>query len=75
MLATGRGIAVVPAGHAAVVVEILRGVVAIPLTDADPANITLVARKDRRNPPVEALFATARQLTAQVTDDSSVAED
>lgn len=75
MLATGRGIAVVPARHAAVVVEILRGVVAIPLTDADPANITLVAHKDRRNPLVEALFATARQLTAQVADDSSVTDN
>lgn len=68
MVATGRGIAVLPACHAAVVVKILRGVIALPLTDADPAILTLVARNDRHNPLVEALFATARQLTAQVAD-------
>jgi DNA-binding transcriptional LysR family regulator len=62
-LATGRGISVVPACHAAVIVEILRGVVAIPLSDAAPAILTLVARKGHESPLVRALFATARKLT------------
>ncbi len=67
MLAAGRGIATVPA-YIAAIVKVLPSVVAIPLTDADPVIITLLARKDRQGRPVEALFATARQLAAQVSD-------
>jgi DNA-binding transcriptional LysR family regulator len=67
MLAAGRGIAITPA-YIAAIVKVLPGVVAIPLTDADPVIITLLARKDRQSPLVEALFATGRQLAAQVSD-------
>ena len=68
MLTAGRCVAVLPARHAAAVVKVLPSVVAIPLTDADPVIVTLLAREDRQSPLVEALFATARQLTAQVAD-------
>ena len=68
MLTAGRGIAVLPACHAASVVKIFQNVVAIPLTDADPVIITLLAREECHSPLVEALFATARQLAAQVSD-------
>jgi DNA-binding transcriptional LysR family regulator len=68
MLAAGHGIAIVPA-YIAAIVKVLPSVVAIPLTDADPVIIALLARKDRQGRHVEALFATARQLVAQVSDD------
>jgi DNA-binding transcriptional LysR family regulator len=67
MLAAGRGIATVPA-YIAAIVKVLPSVVAIPLTDADPVIIALLARKDRQGRLVGALFATARQLTARVSD-------
>jgi DNA-binding transcriptional LysR family regulator len=67
MLAAGRGIAITPA-YIAAIVKVLPSVVAIPLTGADPVIITLLARKDRQGRHVEALFATARQLAAQVSD-------
>ncbi len=62
-LLAGSGIAVVPACHAAVLINVLQNTVAIPLTDAAPAILTLVARNDRQNTLVEALFATARETT------------
>ena len=61
------GIAITPA-YIAAIAKVLPSVVAIPLTDADPVIITLLARDDRRGRLVEALFATARQLVAQVSD-------
>ncbi len=67
MLAAGRGIAITPA-YIAAIVKVLPSVVAIPLTDADPVIITLLAREDRQNPLVEALCATARQLAARASD-------
>ena len=67
MLAAGRGIAITPA-YVAAIVKVLPSVVAIPLSDADPVIITLLAREDRQNPLVEALFATARQLAARASD-------
>ena len=67
MLAEGRGIAITPA-YIAAIVKVLPSVVAIPLTDADPVIVTLLAREDRQSPLVEELFATARQLAAQVAD-------
>ena len=67
MLAAGLGIAITPA-YIAAIAKVLPSVVAIPLTDADPVIITLLARDDRRGRLVEALFATARQLVAQVSD-------
>jgi len=67
MLAAGRGIATAPA-YAAAMVKVLPSVVAIPLTDADPAIVTLAARKDRQHSLVEELFAIARKLSPQVAE-------
>jgi DNA-binding transcriptional LysR family regulator len=64
MLAGGRGIATAPACYAVAIANALPSVVAIPLTDAEPAMLTLVGRTDRQSPAVEALFATARHLAA-----------
>jgi DNA-binding transcriptional LysR family regulator len=69
MLAAGRGIATAPA-YAAAMVKVLPSVVAIPLTDADPAIITLAARKDRQHSLVEELFAIARQISPHLAGDS-----
>jgi DNA-binding transcriptional LysR family regulator len=73
MLAAGLGIAITPA-YVAAIAKVLPGVVAIPLTDADTVIITLLARDDRQGRLVEALFATARQLAVQVSDDPLPAE-
>jgi len=67
MLAAGLGIAVVPA-YIAAIVNVLPSVVALPLADADPAVVTLLARKDRQGPLVDALFATARQVAGRSAD-------
>lgn len=64
LLAEGRGIAVVPACHAAAIANVLRSVVPIEIVDADPAILTLVARKDRERPLVRSLFSMARRLAA-----------
>lgn len=62
MLAAGRGIATVPALHAAAIANVLQGVAVIPLSDAEPAILTLVARKEGQSKLVKELFATAREL-------------
>ena len=71
MIAEGRGVAVAPAPHAAVVAKALRGVVAIPLTDADPAILTLVSRNDRQNQLVKSLFAAARGIAEDARNTSA----
>ncbi|MCW3027576.1 MAG: LysR family transcriptional regulator [Solirubrobacterales bacterium] len=68
-LAAGCGVATAPACHAAAIANALPNIVAIPLTDAEPATLTLLAHIDRHNPVVEALFTTARQVTTQVTEE------
>jgi DNA-binding transcriptional LysR family regulator len=66
-LASGRGIATAPACHAMAIASALPSVVAIPLLDADPAVLTLVARRDSPSPLVRLLFACARRLNARVS--------
>ncbi|MGO8905842.1 MAG: LysR family transcriptional regulator [Solirubrobacteraceae bacterium] len=68
MLAAGRGIGTAPA-YAAAMVKVLPSIVAIPLTDADPAIITLAARKDRQHSLVEDLFTLARQISPHLAGD------
>jgi DNA-binding transcriptional LysR family regulator len=63
-LAVRRAITTVPAAIAAVVVNLLPGVAAVPLLDAQPSSIVLVGHEGRRNPLVEPLVAFARTLTS-----------
>jgi DNA-binding transcriptional LysR family regulator len=67
MMAAGRGITTAPSFHAAIISNALPGIVAIPLSGADPAILSLVGREDRRNPSVEALRAVARNLVESDT--------
>jgi hypothetical protein len=62
-LAVRTAITTVPASVAPVILNLLSGVVAIPLRDAEPAAIELVGHEDRRNPLVAALASFARSLT------------
>lgn len=62
-LAVRTAITTVPASVAHVILNLLSGVVAIPLRDAEPAAIELVGHEDRRNPLVAALASFARSLT------------
>jgi DNA-binding transcriptional LysR family regulator len=68
MIAMGKGILAVPACHANLITRALNSVLAIPLSDADPAVFVLVGREDRRNPSVEALIAVAEKLPASDAD-------
>ncbi|HEX5223765.1 MAG TPA: LysR family transcriptional regulator [Solirubrobacteraceae bacterium] len=62
MLASRRAVGVYPAADARVLQEILRGVVAVPIEDAEPFSISLSWRKDNHNPLVLALTAEAANL-------------
>jgi DNA-binding transcriptional LysR family regulator len=65
-LSVRSAITTVPASVAAILANVLSGVVAIPLRDAAPAAIMLVGRQDRRNPLVVALLAFAGTLRGGV---------
>jgi DNA-binding transcriptional LysR family regulator len=60
-LAVRDAVTAVPASVAKIVMSLLSGVVAIPLTGAAPASIMLVGHEDRRNPLVASLVTFARE--------------
>jgi DNA-binding transcriptional LysR family regulator len=62
MIASRRAITALPASDARFIMKVLRGVVAVPLRDADPAVLSLVWRKDNHNPLVLVLAAIAANL-------------
>ena len=66
MIASGLGITVASLAHAEIIQNALRGVVAIPLSDAEPVLLSLVGRNDRLNPLVEGLRVVARKLGEEV---------
>jgi hypothetical protein len=81
MLASRRAVATLPATDANVAREVLRGIVVVPLSDAEPFEVTLTWRKDNHNPLVQALVALAANLACEQLDepaprptDSEVAE-
>jgi DNA-binding transcriptional LysR family regulator len=61
-MASRRAITTVPASDAKIIEQALRGVVAIPLSDAAPAMLSLAWRKDSQNALVEELVAFAATL-------------
>jgi DNA-binding transcriptional LysR family regulator len=71
LMASRRAIAVIPRSDARIVEKVLRGVVAVPLHDAEPAVLSLVWRRDSNNPLVRELVAAARTLAA--LDDEALA--
>lgn len=62
MIASGLGVTVATVGQAEIIENALRGVRAIPVSDAERVPLSLVGRKDRLNPMVEGLRAVARQV-------------
>lgn len=70
-LASGLAITIVPSSIAGLLANVVTGLAAIPLTDADPTAVTLVGHADRRNPLVQVLVAFAGNLA----ETPSVAED
>ena len=56
-LAVRTAITTAPASVAGVVTSSRTGVVTIPLSDAQPSDVVLVGREDRRSPSVEAVLA------------------
>ena len=65
-LAMRVAITTVPSSIAELLVGPRTGMAAIPLRDAAPAEITLVGRKDRRNPLVETLAAFAQNAAEDI---------
>jgi DNA-binding transcriptional LysR family regulator len=61
-VASGRAITTVPACQAAIVEQLVTGVVTIPLSDANPAVLSLLWRRDVQNPLVRSLAAVAKGL-------------
>jgi DNA-binding transcriptional LysR family regulator len=61
-LASRRAITTVPATVAGLIINLLTGVVAIPLHGAGPCTIALVGHRDRRNPLVASLLAFAQVI-------------
>jgi DNA-binding transcriptional LysR family regulator len=61
-LAVRSAITTVPASVAAMIQQLLTGLVAIPLRDAEPAAIVLVGHEQRRNPAVATFLAFARGI-------------
>ncbi len=59
LIAARQAIIAIPASDAAIVLKVLRGVVAIPVRDAHPAVLSLIWRKSNHNPLVQALAALA----------------
>jgi DNA-binding transcriptional LysR family regulator len=64
-LTVRTAITTVPASVAETILNVLSGVVAIPLRDAEPAAIELVGHEDRRNPLVAAFASFARSLAGE----------
>lgn len=61
-LALRQAITTVPTTVAGVIVNVLTGMVAIPLTDAAPAELMLVGHEGRPNPLVERMLSFAREF-------------
>jgi DNA-binding transcriptional LysR family regulator len=61
-MAWGQAITTIPFCDAKVALQVLPDAAAIPLSDADPAVLSLVWRTDHHNPLVEELVALARDL-------------
>jgi DNA-binding transcriptional LysR family regulator len=64
LMASRRAITTVPLSDARVIRQVLRGVVVIPVRDAEPAVLSLTWREDHQNPCVDALVALAEALAA-----------
>jgi LysR family transcriptional regulator, benzoate and cis,cis-muconate-responsive activator of ben and cat genes len=62
IIATRQAITAIPASDAAILLKVLRGVVAIPLRDAHPAVLSLVWRRSNHNSLVQALAMLAASL-------------
>jgi hypothetical protein len=61
-LSLSTAITTAPAVVGTLLVGLQTGVVTIPLEDAQPSEVVLVGRNDRRTPPVETMLAFFRSL-------------
>jgi DNA-binding transcriptional LysR family regulator len=62
LIASRQALTVIPTADAAILLSVLRGIVAIPLSDAPPSQFTLVWRTDNPSPLVHALAKIADGL-------------
>ena len=61
-LSSGNALTTVPAFQAEVIVNVVASLVAIPLSDADAADLSLVWNRDRESPLVRAMVSVAEAL-------------
>jgi DNA-binding transcriptional LysR family regulator len=64
-LAVRDAITTVPSSVAAVLLNVLSGIVTVPVTDGAPCTIMLVGHADRRNPLVASVLAFARGVAPE----------
>ncbi len=64
IMSASRAATSVPHGDARLAVQVIQEIAAIPLLDADPAQISLVWRTENRNPVLQALVSAARDRPA-----------
>ena len=62
LIASRQAVTVVPTVDAAILLAVLRGIVAIPLRDAPPSLFTIVWRNDNHSPLVRAITKIAATL-------------
>ncbi len=65
IMSASRAATCVPLADARLAEQVIPDIAAIPLADADPAQISLVWRTENRNPVLQALVSAARDLPAQ----------
>ncbi len=64
IMTTGRGVTTVPLSDARLAVHVMPDLVAIPVTDAAPAALSLIWAQSVDHPTVQALIGVARDLAA-----------
>jgi DNA-binding transcriptional LysR family regulator len=62
LIASRQGLTVIPTTDAAILLSVLRGIVAVPVRDAPPSLFTLVWRTDNPSPLVRALATIAASI-------------
>jgi DNA-binding transcriptional LysR family regulator len=71
LIASRQALTVIPTADAAILLAVLRGIVAIPVRDAPPSLFTLVWRTDNPSPLVRTLAQIAETLSDSEAEDSA----
>ena len=73
MISAGLGITVASVAHGEIIQNAMRGLVSIPVVDAERVPLSLVGRNDRLSPLVESLRAVAGRVCAELEPEPRLA--